>query len=57
MERLEILRNRLNSLKEVRDFYVKSVKINGVLRPNPKSMQYSRVCMAIRKEIRVLENA
>lgn len=56
MTRLETLKNRFERLTSNKEDYVKSVKVNGILRPNPKSTRYSIICVAIRKEIREIEN-
>lgn len=54
MTRVEQLENRLENLKEVRDFYLKGEKVNGKIYPNPKSGKYANICAKIKKEIRLL---
>lgn len=57
MTRLETLKNRLERLTSNKEDYIKAVKIQGILRPNPKSMRYTLACVAIRKEIREIEKS
>lgn len=56
MTRLQQLENRLENLKEVRDFYIKGEKIGGKIYANPKSGKYSNLVSKIKKEIRLIEN-
>jgi hypothetical protein len=56
MTRLETLENRLDNLKDVRDFYIKGQKIGGKIYANPKSGKYMNLVSKITKEIRLIEN-
>jgi hypothetical protein len=56
MTRLEQLENRLENLKEVRDFYTKSEKIGGKIYANPKSAKFCNLFSKIKREIRLIEN-
>ena len=52
MTRLQTLENRLARLQDKRDFYIGSVKINGILKSNPKTSRFALTCSKIKREIR-----
>jgi hypothetical protein len=56
MTRLQTLENRLENLKEVRDFYIKGEKIGGKIYANPKSGKYMKLVSKLSKEIKLIEN-
>ncbi len=56
MTRLQTLENRLEKLTEVKDNYIGSTKINGIIKNNPKSGRYMKVVMSLKKEIRNIQD-
>lgn len=56
MTRLQTLENRLKRLVELRDDYTKSVKVDSIIKKNPKSGRYMLTILAIKKEIKNLNN-